>query len=158
MKGNRSAFIYFWYQTNSELPNTCIYSAVSLAPPNNNFKTAHIDWSFCCHRSPVRYIPSKSCDLADENNKILMEWKWFEQPYWLCQIFHASAGLIKRSMLYKYVSLRSEFCVVMSFTISTQKRCSVRLYLQLFVGGLMSYLCNLLADENNEILKEWKWF
>ena len=38
------------------------------------------------------------------------------------------------------VSLRSEFCVVMSVAISTQKRCSVRLYLQLFVGGLMSYL------------------
>jgi hypothetical protein len=25
--------------------------------------------------SPVRYIPSKSCDLADENNEILTEWK-----------------------------------------------------------------------------------
>ena len=38
------------------------------------------------------------------------------------------------------VYLRSEFCVVMSVTISTQKRCSVRLYFQLFVRGLMSYL------------------
>jgi len=28
--------------------------------------------------SPVLYIPSKSRDLADENNNILMEWKWFE--------------------------------------------------------------------------------
>ena len=28
--------------------------------------------------SPVLYIPSKSRDLADENNKILTEWKWFE--------------------------------------------------------------------------------
>ena len=36
------------------------------------------------------------------------------------------------------VSVSCEFCVVMSVTISTQKRCSVRLYLQLFVGGLMS--------------------
>ena len=26
----------------------------------------------------VLYIPSKSRDLADENNKILTEWKWFE--------------------------------------------------------------------------------
>jgi hypothetical protein len=25
--------------------------------------------------SPVSNIPSKSCDLADENNKILTEWK-----------------------------------------------------------------------------------
>jgi hypothetical protein len=28
--------------------------------------------------SPVCYIPSKSCDLAGENNKILTEWKGFE--------------------------------------------------------------------------------
>jgi hypothetical protein len=39
-----------------------------------------------------------------------------------------------------YVSLHSEFRVVMSVTISALKRYSVRLYLQLFVGGLMSYL------------------
>ena len=38
--------------------------------------------------------------------------------------------------------LLSEFCVVMSVTISAtkQKRCSVRPYLRLFVGGLVSYL------------------
>ena len=28
--------------------------------------------------SPVLYIPSKSHDLADGNNKIVTEWKWFE--------------------------------------------------------------------------------
>ena len=39
-----------------------------------------------------------------------------------------------------YVSLRSVLCVLMSVTISPLKRCSVHLYLQLFVGGLMSYL------------------
>jgi len=38
-----------------------------------------------------------------------------------------------------YVFLRSEFRVVMSVTISALERCSVRLYLQLFVGG--RYLC-----------------
>ena len=38
------------------------------------------------------------------------------------------------------VSLRSEFHVVMSVMISALKRCSVRLYLQLCVGGFMSYL------------------
>ena len=37
-----------------------------------------------------------------------------------------------------YVFLRSDFRVVMSVTISAYKLCSVRLYLQLFVGGLMS--------------------
>ena len=43
-----------------------------------------------------------------------------------------------------YVSLRSEFRVVMSVTISAYKRCSIRLYPQVFVGDLMSclpYLC-----------------
>jgi hypothetical protein len=39
-----------------------------------------------------------------------------------------------------YVSLCSEFRVVMFITISASKQCSVRLYLQLFVGGLISYL------------------
>jgi hypothetical protein len=39
-----------------------------------------------------------------------------------------------------YASLRSEFLVVMSVTISAEKRYLVRLYLQLFVGGIMSYL------------------
>jgi hypothetical protein len=37
------------------------------------------------------------------------------------------------------------FRVVMSVTISTLKRCSVRLYLHLFVGGLMSYLSYLCS-------------
>jgi hypothetical protein len=36
--------------------------------------------------------------------------------------------------------LYNEFCVVMSVTISGKKRCSVRLYIQLFVGGFMFYL------------------
>jgi hypothetical protein len=39
-----------------------------------------------------------------------------------------------------YESLCSEFRVVMTVAISALKRCSVRLYLQLFVGGIMSYL------------------
>jgi len=43
-------------------------------------------------------------------------------------------------MLSYDVSLRSEFRVIISVTISALKRCSVRLHLQLFVGGLMSYL------------------
>jgi len=38
------------------------------------------------------------------------------------------------------MSLPSGFRVVMSTTNSTYKRCSVRLYLQLFVGGLMPCL------------------
>jgi hypothetical protein len=30
--------------------------------------------------SSMPISPSKSRDLADENNKILTEWKWFETP------------------------------------------------------------------------------
>ena len=37
MKGKRSAFIYFSYQTDSGVPNTSIYSAVSLASPYYNY-------------------------------------------------------------------------------------------------------------------------
>jgi hypothetical protein len=46
-------------------------------------------------------------------------------------------------LLSYYVPLRSEFRVVMSVALSAYKRCSVRLYLQLSIGGgagLMSYL------------------
>ena len=42
-------------------------------------------------------------------------------------------------MLSYYVSLRYEFRVVRSIAISTQW-CSVRLYLQTFIGDIMSYL------------------
>ena len=42
-----------------------------------------------------------------------------------------------------YVALRSEFRVVLSVEISAKKRCSVRLYLKLFAGGLVFYLCYL---------------
>jgi hypothetical protein len=53
-------------------------------------------------------------------------------------------------MLSYYLSLCSEFCVFMclvSATISALKRCSVRLFPQLFVGGLMSY-CGFCACSN----------
>ena len=46
-------------------------------------------------------------------------------------------------MLSYYASLCSEFRVVMYAALSAYKRCSVRLYLQLFVEGLVSYLCDL---------------
>jgi hypothetical protein len=32
-----SAFIYFWYQTDSGVPNTSVYSAVSLSSPYYNY-------------------------------------------------------------------------------------------------------------------------
>ena len=47
--------------------------------------------------------------------------------------------------------LISEFRVVMSVTISSYKRCSVRLYLPLFVGWLMSYLRYLCLFANSGV-------
>ena len=40
---------------------------------------------------------------------------------------------------------------MMSVTISAYKRCSVRLYLQLFVVGLMSYLRQLCSFEQSGV-------
>ena len=46
-----------------------------------------------------------------------------------------------RNILLSYYGfLRFEFCAMRFVTISAYKRCWVRLYLQLFVGWLMSYL------------------
>jgi len=42
-----------------------------------------------------------------------------------------------------YGSLCSDLSVAISVTISAYKQCSVRLYLQLFVGGIVAYLCYL---------------
>ena len=41
--------------------------------------------------------------------------------------------------------------VLMSVTMSAYKRCSVRLYLQLFVGGLMSYLRYLCLFQHSGV-------
>ena len=37
MKGKQPVLIYFCYQTDSEVPNTSIYSAVYLASPYYNY-------------------------------------------------------------------------------------------------------------------------
>ena len=58
--------IYFWYQTDSEVPNTSIYSGVSLASPYYNYllytaSTTMICWR--CHSNSVNYgsrLPSSS--------------------------------------------------------------------------------------------------
>jgi hypothetical protein len=49
------------------------------------------------------------------------------------------------------MSLRSEFRVVKPSTISEKKRWSVRLCLQLFVGGLLSYLSYLHLIVNEKL-------
>jgi len=51
-----------------------------------------------------------------------------------------SRFLFRFCVLSYYVSLRSEFRVVMSVTNSAKQNGSVHLYRQLSVGGLMSYL------------------
>ena len=50
-----------------------------------------------------------------------------------------------------YFSLRSEFRVVMSVTISACKQWLVRLYLQLLVEGLMSYVRYLCLLEHSGV-------
>ena len=49
------------------------------------------------------------------------------------------------------MSLLSALRLLMSVTISAYKRCSVRLYLQLFVVGLMSYLRQLCSFEQSGV-------
>ena len=56
MKGKRSAFIYFWYQTDRGVPKTRIYSAVSLMSLYYNYLlstafTTMICWR--CHSNSV---------------------------------------------------------------------------------------------------------
>jgi hypothetical protein len=68
-----------------------------------------------------------------------------KQAPWTPTLGFSSTNQTSNVLLY-YVSLRSKFRVVMSAMISASKRCSVRIYPQLFVGGLtthLRYLCLL---------------
>ena len=65
------------------------------------------------------------------------------------------AHLFSFLVLSYYVSLRSGFRVVMPIPISAWKRCSGRLYLPLFVGGLITcvrYLCLFVYSGVQHIL------
>jgi hypothetical protein len=57
-----------------------------------------------------------------------------------------------------YVSLRSSFRVMMSITIPAWTRCSVLLNLQLFIGGLMSYLRYLCLLAHSGVFVLCCWF
>ena len=57
---------------------------------------------------------------------------------WIHAQFFVESMLLIFFVLCYYVSLRSEFRVMISVTISRQK--DVRVCLQLFIGGIMSYL------------------
>ena len=105
----------------------------------SNVKTAQIDWIFVVYidtGSSMPISPSKSCDLADENNKILTEWKWFETtvlidriqtPYQyhrpqftlvhtLSSLKHPRQFLPIRDTLYYVTDVTN--CVLMSFVVS----------------------------------------
>jgi hypothetical protein len=77
-------------------------------------------------------------------------------PEFIHGFFGGSVLLIFLVFVLTYnVSLYSEFRVVMSFTISAYKLSYVRLYLQLLVGGLMSYLrylCLFVCSGMQDIL------
>jgi len=60
-------------------------------------------------------------------------------------IFCVCLPIVMSNILSNHMSLRSEFRVVISATISVYKRCSIRLYPQLFVGGPCLYLCYLCS-------------
>ena len=68
------------------------------------------------------------------------------------------AHLFSFFVLSYYVSLRSEFRVVMPVTISAWKWCSVRLFLRLFVGGRMSYLRYLCLFAYCGVQHIWRCF
>jgi hypothetical protein len=72
-------------------------------------------------RSPVLYIPSKSRDLADENNKILTEWLNWAPPLVVNPYFLRSGDIIdpcrwawhlrfQRIQLFRIISIPSKFC------------------------------------------------
>ena len=68
------------------------------------------------------------------------------------------AYLFSFLVLSYYGSLCSEFRDVMSVTISALKRCLVRLYLQLFVGGLMLYLRYMCVFAHSGVQHTLCWF
>ena len=65
---------------------------------------------------------------------------------WTCSSF-----LVVFVLSYYKCVFAFRFRVVMSVMISALKRCSVRLYLQLFVVGLMSYLRQLCSFQQSGV-------
>jgi hypothetical protein len=66
-------------------------------------------------------------------------------------VTHMQRTTIENAVIRAHLASRSEFHVVMSVTISAKKQCSVCLYLQLFVEGLMSYLRYLCLFANSRV-------
>jgi hypothetical protein len=145
--------------------------------------------------SLVLYIPSKSCDLADENNKICTEWKWFEttvsnQLFYLYQrleyrdnyffkikfVFFLNLLLsasLKENDLPLYISdirqilgtehqyLFSRFHITITYNLLHLQLWNAVFVVYIDTGSLVLYIPSKsrdLANENNKILTEWKWF
>jgi len=69
--------------------------------------------------SPVLYIPSKSRDLVDENNKVLTEWKWFEKI--VLQGVSALTIYRKRNLIIVTLnSFREKHWYLYQWTVTTQ--------------------------------------
>ena len=86
-------------------------------------KQYHIRWRKC---QKYVYVTHKRPKLHHLRAPVFTPSFWWSPCCWSFYFFVLSC----------YVSLRSEFNVV----ISVWKQCSLRLYTQLFVGGRMSYL------------------
>jgi hypothetical protein len=58
--------------------------------------------------SPVRYIPSKSCDIADENNEILKEWNAFWRGQKTTKSDNSRRSLVNECINMKIIKTRKD--------------------------------------------------
>jgi hypothetical protein len=72
MKGKRPVLIYFCYQTDSEVPNTSIYSAIFLASPYYNYLKSTASTTMICWRCHSNSINTGS---SLPNISDAMTWK-----------------------------------------------------------------------------------
>ena len=122
MKGKRSAFIYFWYQTDSGVPNTSIYPAVSLASPYYNYlkssaSTTIICWR--CHSNSVN-TGSRLAYLSDVKTRKRRTWSeliWFETTV-LETFNNIDTNILRSSSLLAY-PLRNICVTICSLVVLT---------------------------------------
>ena len=88
--------------------------------------------SLKCFFTNFQIQPVMSLFLHFKILQLKSKWNYFSK------FLHCLLSFLK--YVFNLCVLRSEFPVVVFVTISAQKRCSVHLYLQLFVEGLMFYL------------------
>jgi hypothetical protein len=96
----RYAFIYFWYQTDSGVPNSSIFSAT-------RHKSIGVFVVYIDTGSWMPNIPSKSRDLAVENTIVLTEWKWFEKTVLQADVYQTISCYVKQTKAYMINKINS---------------------------------------------------